>query len=269
MLAGFGVPRKFDRDRIIFDRRPQNHEEKRLPWAHLPLCSQLCRVILDEHTGVRGSGEDLKSYLNQLGGLDSWKCRNAFGRAFSGAEAVSLGGISAETYRLCLKVVPMGDINAVDLAQSCHEALLIRYWGLKEEQQLIYGLPLPRGPVLEGVHIDDHIVIGLCQKGMLLNTVGPDTACVEASARAYEGHNVEKSPEKSFGFCAGPNSSACPNFTAWGTEVTSDPGTAGAPWVKRCQLFGIGLRLVSGDFVNIGILRRFVACCIHPFMHFK
>ena len=51
--------------------------------------------------------------------------------------------------------------------------------------------------------------------------------------------------------------------------MPSDPGTAGAPWVKRCQLFGIGLRLVSGDFVNIGILRRFVACCIHPFMHFK
>ena len=48
----------------------------------------------------------------------------------------------------------MGDLNSVDVGQSVHEAIL-------ENADVMYGNPLPRNKTLEGVYVDDHIVVSL------------------------------------------------------------------------------------------------------------
>eukprot|EP00972_Heterocapsa_arctica_P041004 6043707-Heterocapsa_arctica.AAC.1 len=67
-------------DRLIFDRRPQNAGEARCPWAELPLGPMLARLRLRSHEGLRGSGDDLRTYFYQLRRHDSGLARNAFGR---------------------------------------------------------------------------------------------------------------------------------------------------------------------------------------------
>eukprot|EP00972_Heterocapsa_arctica_P055548 8194174-Heterocapsa_arctica.AAC.1 len=73
-------------DRLIFDRRPQHAGEARCPWAELPLGPMLARLRLRSHKGLRGSGDDLRTYFYQLKRHDSGLARNAFGRRIEGSE---------------------------------------------------------------------------------------------------------------------------------------------------------------------------------------
>ena len=109
---------------MIFDRRPQNHEEIRFGWAKLPHGCQFCQLILEQSETIRGSGEDLSTYFYQLEQLPSFYRRNAFGRSFDGGEYVEYGGVKGVKYRMALRVIPMGDLNAVDIAQETHLAVL-------------------------------------------------------------------------------------------------------------------------------------------------
>ena len=59
----FAVPKDVDADRLIIDRRPPNHIEKRLNWLHLPSPHQLRQLVLGPHEILRGSGEDLNILL--------------------------------------------------------------------------------------------------------------------------------------------------------------------------------------------------------------
>ena len=71
LLAGlFAVPHKASVARLIFDRRLQNLEEKRLGWARLPQGCQLCRLLVHKDESVRGSGDYLRTYLYNLAQLD-------------------------------------------------------------------------------------------------------------------------------------------------------------------------------------------------------
>ena len=74
--------------------------------------------------GVRGSGDDLENCFYQIGCQTNWGFRCAFGRRVSGPEAAEVGGDPLESYYLCLQVVAMGDLNAVDVVQTTHEAVL-------------------------------------------------------------------------------------------------------------------------------------------------
>ena len=111
------MPHKPDKDRLIFDRRPQNFEEARLGWAKLPNGSQLTRIIVRDDQHLRGSGDDLRTYFYNLAQLDEQLPRNAFGRKFIGAGCEEFGASPDKHFYLALRVIAMGDLNAVDVAQ--------------------------------------------------------------------------------------------------------------------------------------------------------
>ena len=52
----------------------------------------------------------------------------------------------------------MGDLNAVDYAQVAHMNIIRSSGGLRDECLLRYRAPLPRGPVYDGVVVDDRVV---------------------------------------------------------------------------------------------------------------
>ena len=159
LLGGmFCVAHKELPDRLIFDRRPQNASEARCPWAGLPMGPMLGKLRLRSHEGLRGSGDDLRTYFYQLRRHGSGLARNAFGRRIPGTDVTEYGGQPCKSYRPALWAVGMGD-NAVDFSQEVHVRLL-KDFGLCQDATLLrYGKPLPKSGLLEGVYIDDHLVL--------------------------------------------------------------------------------------------------------------
>ena len=69
---------------LFFDRRPHNFGELKLGWARLPLGAQLSRLQLPPGYGIRGSGDDLRTFFYRLQNADGALDRNVFGREFDG-----------------------------------------------------------------------------------------------------------------------------------------------------------------------------------------
>ena len=90
------VPHKEASDRVVCDRRPFNSFEKRLGWGRLPHGSQLIRLVLPNGQSIRGSGDDLKSFLYTLRRLPSWLNRNLIGQPFSGKGFEAYGADSSK-----------------------------------------------------------------------------------------------------------------------------------------------------------------------------
>ena len=126
LIAGlFNVKHKEVYDRLIIDRRPQIASEARLHWAKLPHGTLFAQIRIRPNQGLRGSGYDLESCFYQIKSQTNWGHRWFFGRVFTGDEIVEVGGDRGERYYLCLNVVARGDLNAVDIAQTVHEAVLV------------------------------------------------------------------------------------------------------------------------------------------------
>jgi hypothetical protein len=231
LLAGlFCVEHKKDRDRLIVDRRPQNSTEHRLQWARLPHGVLFCRLRLEPHQVARGGGDDISCYFYCLKCPTEKVARSCFGRVVTGNEAVRFGGLAHRRYRVGLTVWPMGDLNAVDVAQVTHEKILAQHGGLQDHEVLRYGGPFPRGPVYQGVYVDDHVVVGVCDRSVADDPGAlHDTALLDSGVAAYAAAGLPVAAEKRFRLQT--------EFTAWGTEVSSERGTAGAPLERRLQMF--------------------------------
>ena len=78
----------------------------------------LVQLVVGDDEHVRGSGDDLSNYFYLLAHLPEWTVRNAFGRPVSGALFTEFGYDSSQIYYPAFRVVCMGDLNAVDIAQA-------------------------------------------------------------------------------------------------------------------------------------------------------
>jgi hypothetical protein len=87
------------------------------------------------------------------------------------------------------------------------------------------------GKVNECVYIDDHLAIGIVPRHQLHNNSGVDYELIQKSRLDYLKKPLPVSSSKSV-------TNKC-EFTAWGTEVRSDPGTAGALCTRRLELMGL------------------------------
>jgi hypothetical protein len=158
LLGGmFGVDHKVDVDRLIYDRRPQNAKERRLGWARLPVGAQLGRIVLDRGEVLRASGDDIRTYFFRLKNIEGTEHRNCVGRQIDGSEVTEFGGIPGVKYRMGLRIVGMGDLNAVDVAHCTHQDLLIHFGCMDPTKVVELGRVMPDGNVYELLYIDDHI----------------------------------------------------------------------------------------------------------------
>jgi len=262
LLAGlFCVGHKKNKLRLIIDRRPQNSTENRLCWETLPHGSLLSQVFISPDQHLRGSGDDLSNYFYLLSHAPNWTHRNCFGRVFTGESAVALGGDPTKRYHLKLTVLGMGDLNSVDIAQATHLGILRGCGCMAPEHSLVYGQPVPESDVLEGVYVDDHLILGRVPKHLVDSDTGPDMKLLEASRVGYDVANAPVSSEKSF--------TRLKNFVAWGTEVRSEAGTAGAPRERRLQLMVLTMLVLLVPGVNRVLMRSLLGSYVHPFSHSK
>ena len=260
MLGGFFCVGKNEKeDRLIFDRRPENATMERLRWAKLPAGACFCRVLLEPHEFLRGSGDDLRNYYYTLQLPSNWIRYNGVGRRVAPELVAKFGGDPSIPHRMALRVLGMGDTNACDIAQGMHEHLLQSVGLLSKETKLIYGQHVPRGPLLEGVYLDDLLVVAkvACAHQVPIDgTFVPPLAqatdvdvdhCARAE-RAYAAAGLERAVHKSFR-CA-------TSFKAWGAEVDGVTGRVGAPKSVRQQVWTLLWRVILGGATTKGVLQR-------------
>ena len=214
----FAVDHKPSSDRIILDRRPFNELERRLVWAKLPHGSLLTQLIVPPGYSIRGSGDDLSNYFYLLKHNQDWLPRNAIGKAFDGEGYEEWGGEKGKMYLLSFRVIAMGDLNAVDLAQQVHLEILQDAECMKPGESLMFKEPLPASHTLEGLYIDDHIITQILPKKKYRRKSDTyrDEELLAKSRSQYKHHGIPTSENKVF--------AKAEKFTAWGTEVDSKSG---------------------------------------------
>lgn len=138
-----GVGHKVHSDRLIFYRRPQNFFDRPLRWAHLPLGVMLCNLIVGFGEAAAASGDDLRTCFYALANTQDAVLFNAFGRCFGGGAWEKYGGARGVRSLLAMTVIGMGDVNAVDIAQETHEAILRTFGCMREGEVIRYGFAMP------------------------------------------------------------------------------------------------------------------------------
>ena len=125
----FGVAHTRGHQRLIYGRRSINETERDLSdeWLLLPHGTQWCDLLLQPQDFVRGATADLPNWFYQLRHSGLWHRRQAIGRRVPGTLFASTHGTTtSKNYRMCFRVVAMGDKNGVPFAQECHEDILRR-----------------------------------------------------------------------------------------------------------------------------------------------
>jgi len=274
ILSGvFGVLTKGGKLRFIFDRRAPNMGERRLHWITLPHGTQFCYHVQKPGHKLRGSGTDLSKFFYRLKELESMFSRNCFGRCFDGKGYANYGGKRGHKYRMCLKVVAMGSLNAVDIATQTHLSLAHACGGLPKSATLAYGKPLPEGPLRGGIYVDDLLLTLEVPDEELLSPHGLDQDCISNILPAYRDNNLPVAGDKGFGFgdlsLPVQERRGAPKFLAWGTSVNSLSGHCGAPPDKRVLLSLITFFVVGQRIIFLEVLEKLLGLLIHPLMHFK
>jgi hypothetical protein len=267
--GAFGVPHRKGQ-RAIFDCRPSNAGEERLRWGTLPCGVMLSWIRLLRGETVRGSGDDLSNWFYQLQESPSLVPRRAFGRSISSDRAAELGFPNVGPCRMALLTLAMGSLNSPDVAQEVHETVL-RASGCLGAGLLQYGRPMPAGPLLEGVYLDDHLVACVVPRAQLYGSSGADRDLIEASHKGYTQHHIERSHDKAFGFSCpvepGGTPQACAQFLAWGTHVDGLRGKVRAPVEKCAEIWGLTLACLTSRFVVKEVVSRLLGLMVHPILH--
>ena len=257
----FAVDHKPESDRIILDRRPFNEIERRLVWAKLPHGCLLTQLIVPKGWSVRGSGDDLSNYFYLLKQNDDWLPRNVVGKSFDGQGFEDFGGKAGQKYLLSFRVVAMGDLNAVDIAQQVHLEILRDCNCMQPGEVLAFKSPLPASHCYEGLYIDDHVVVQVLpnKKNRKRGTRFRDEVIMSDSRKQYDIQGVPVSKKKAF--------TKSSRFVAWGTEVDCPSGRVGAPLIKLRQLCSIICGFCKLKTASKKLTQQILGLLIHPLMH--
>ena len=272
LLVGglFGVAKNEAEDRLIFDRRPENATMEKLPWAKLPSGACFTRLLLSPEEYLRGSGDDLRNYYYTLRLPENWVKHNAVGRRLSPEVQRELGLCPRRHYRLCFKVLGMGDINGCDIAQAVHEAVLRRFGVLDPSCTLVFGEPVPRSPSWQGVYIDDLLICQRCSLSVPVPLDGSfvppkprpqdtDVQLVAKAEQAYLEAKLQRAVHKEFRFET--------LFKAWGAEIDGVAGKVGAPLAIRRQVWMLLQRIVTGGWASCDVLRQVLGNLAYIFQY--
>jgi hypothetical protein len=254
----FAVPKDADKDRLIYDRRVQNHGEHRLNWLNLPNASLLCQLRLEDGEYLRGSGDDLRNYYYCISHHDAWHPYNAVGRPVVGDDSLlAHGALPGETYYTCLKVAGMGDHNSCDIAQVMHEGVLRANDALPAESLMSYGKPAPRSRIWQGLYLDDLLVVYRARLIAGLPAVpeatDDDALLLRRTEVAYENAGLERAMNKSFRYET--------SFKAWGAEVDGLDGRICAGADRRLGLMKALSVLLRDGCAHKNLLEKLLGHC--------
>ena len=261
LLSGglFAVPKNEAEDRLIFDRRPENATMMRLDWGSLPSAACYTRMLLGDTQYLRASGDDLRNFYYTLRFPEKWVRYNSFGRRVDPEVVQRHGGDRSVPYRLCFRVLGMGDRNGCAIAQATHEAILKKGGLLEPQETLVYGKAAPSRDLWQGVYIDDLLIsyrktlkYPIPLDGSFIPPLAeaddPDMKLVKAAEDIYDKANLKRALHKAF-------RAEC-SFKAWGAEVCGIRGRVGAPKKIRQQVWYLISLIVESGWACKGVLEK-------------
>ena len=249
--------------RLILDRRPRNAEERQIALdERTPHGSLLCEVLLGEHEELRVWASDLPQFYYRMMVSAERAASNSFRAVEDGDEFRHLSAVQrlleAEGRTpdepvgrivFCLGTMAMGDVNATAFAQAGHLELVRQHGGVPADTVLGYRLLFPRGPVFQGLYIDDQATVACVPRGPRWR-LSPAARRAEelfaAARRAYEVAGVEDVEEK--------RKVAQLTATVWGCESQGRRGKAGAPRAKRAALSALTFEIAVQGCATVLLL---------------
>lgn len=132
-------------------------------------------------------------------------------------------------HRLAIVINAMGGKNSPDIAQLTHVGLLHLSQVVDIDKLLEYGKPILHSEPLIGVMYDDLVVITIWDDGDG-NGPGRDRDLVHGVLRTYQQFSLDVSEQKCFGHASSlaDDTQCSKKLVAWGTEVSSRPGSVAA-----------------------------------------
>lgn len=202
ILGGiFGVPKNETSEdghpilRLIMDFRPINENFLSLggDLATLPVLSQMFQLELRPHEGLIISSEDIRAMFYIIGIPSCWKEYFAFSRPVP--DSMKPPGSEKGDYVLFSKVLPMGYLNSVAVAQHLHRRLVIRAFKgqVSSSQEIRRDREFPAAPFYFRTYLDNFDLLSIRSKGILS---APEPSLIGLLQETYESFSVPRNTKK-------------------------------------------------------------------------
>ena len=273
----FGVDKKRDPKtgemslRLIFDRRPRNAIE--MPLRNL--CSTLaqgvvlCDLLLEAREEVRIWLSDLPNYYYTFRVSSDRMRTNAWGNPIARSDAMAhpsawaalerRGEAGGEWFYRAANTLPMGDTNAVEFGQGAHVGMLLGAGGMQPGEALQAEKPGPRGPVWQGVVLDDHAIIARVCPSSAGAALQRARELWASSQEAYTAEGLTPVPEKCL--------VEAPAGRVWGAWLDGRAGTVGVPRARRAELGMVSLDVAALGWGSRGLRRKLTGLWVHPILY--
>ena len=275
-------------DRMIGDRRQPNAAERAVagPSRQLPIGFMMTSMLCPRGFQLVGSVTDRKDFYHQalisrqkahlnclpfafpiseFEGTDAYrdlmdikqrrkqrKRREDAGDLY-GCDRAAIGVPLESTAYPAFASLYQGDHLGVEYALSAHGYLLEQAGLLTSESRLMSKHPFPRGPVWQGLVIDDFFAISRERNGSQEKPLS--STCLLKAKAAYEKHQVLGSPEKDI--------EGSSHFKVVGAEINTSSraisnsvALVGAPTERRLSLAALSLRVARLPGVSRSLASR-------------
>ena len=187
--------------RLIMNLKPVNALTRALEGdtCTLPMVTQLGGLYLDDGEILTVSSEDLRCYFYLFAVPEAWHKYLGFGRRLP-QELVPEGGSDFE-WVLCSRVLPMGFLNSVGIAQHVHRNVVTRCMGSLSprwgpERELRRDRPLSHLPELFRVYLDNFDELRKADRKTYELIKGLPSATVAHLREAYAEAGLPTHPKK-------------------------------------------------------------------------
>ena len=151
----------------------------------------ITQLRIADHEDLLVSSDDLSEFYYTFKVSLARATRNSIGLTFRGRDFVGMKCYEPSLHDcevlISLATLAMGDSLAVEIAQQSHFNLLrVEAGCLRESETLQYRKPVPRGPFVEMLTIDDHVGLQKVDKRLAVsNQRTRDTLVFRRSGSAY------------------------------------------------------------------------------------
>lgn len=273
IIAGYGaglfsVPKDQDRDRLIFDCRPMNTlQSTPQRWiSSMASASNLLDLQIPENGCCFTSGTDLREFYYTFAVSHERLVRNTLLVSAWASEirdfncyTPDLEGEKSKIH-FGLRTLGMGDVAAVEIAQTAHIGILVQHEFINEDSMMAMNLPVPRDPFFTGVVIDDLILFEIvCGAG---NSVPSgkfrSPSVLNRALSVYEGLGLI--PHKGKTFCMSEDSEF------WGALFEGRRGFVRANLKRTVPVLFSTLAIIKLGVCTVSLLETLVGCWASIFL---
>eukprot|EP00438_Fugacium_kawagutii_P010455 Skav232993 [mRNA] locus=scaffold387:64192:70081:+ [translate_table: standard] len=188
--------------RLIMNLKPLNQNTRALEGdtCTLPSITSLGAMFLDDDEMLCTSSEDIKCFFYLFRVPSSWKKYMGFGRPVP--KQLLPQGCSGQVGYLVSRVLPMGYLNSVAIAQHIHRNVVRRCMGslvnpVGGQQELRRDRVHSNAPLVFRVYLDNFDQLQRVNRSMALLLQGKPSPVVQQLRTAYEEAGLPRHPGKS------------------------------------------------------------------------